>query len=272
MKTEYLRRINLRKAIDTIRLRDKLKSDAAFCDQFGLTPSHISQMIRGKGSFGEKVARDLESQIGLAEYYLDQNHSFPMDDDFLEKVFGKEYKEIKLNETSNQSDSNNSIELMIYEDGDPVPDGYTAIDYYDDVFVSAGSGYLNLMQPSAKKFFVPTYLMRECNVQPSTAKVVKVRGDSMFPVLQDGQPISVDMSAKRIIDGEIYAFQVGDETKIKYLSVWNDEGKGGFKAISANQDKNRYPDEYYSPARIASEGVEIIGQYWMKLDTKKIKR
>ncbi len=139
---------------------------------------------------------------------------------------------------------------MIYEDGDPVPDGYTAIDYYDDVYVSAGSGYLNLMQPSAKKFFVPTYLMRECNVQPSTAKVVKVRGDSMFPVLQDGQPISVDMSAKRI----------------------NEEGKGGFKAISANPDKNRYPDEYYSPARIAAEEIEVIGQYWMKLDTKKIKR
>ncbi|HBS65168.1 MULTISPECIES: S24 family peptidase [Acinetobacter calcoaceticus/baumannii complex] len=272
MKTEYLRRINLRKAIDTIRHRDKLRSDAAFCDHFGLTPSHISQMIRGKGSFGEKVARDLEKQIGLAEDYLDQNHNFPLDDDFLKKVFGIEYLDFKSQEASEQNDNNHSMELMIYEDGDPVPDGYTAIDYYDDVYVSAGSGYLNLMQPSAKKFFVPTYLMRECNVQPSTAKVVKVRGDSMFPVLQDGQPISVDMSAKRIIDGEIYAFQVGDETKIKYLSVYNEEGKGGFKAISANPDKNRYPDEYYSPARIAAEEIEVIGQYWMKLDTKKIKR
>ncbi|EPK7240728.1 S24 family peptidase [Acinetobacter baumannii] len=179
---------------------------------------------------------------------------------------------IEVDLSKKDKNQENDINLELYEDGDPVPDGYTAIDYYDEVFVSAGSGYLNINQSSPKKFFVPTYLLRECNVQPSTAKVVKVRGDSMYPVLQDGQPISVDMSATKIWDGEIYAFQHGDDTKVKYLFNWNEEGEGGFKATSRNEDKHRYPDEYYSPARIASEGITIIGQYWMKLDTKKIRR
>lgn len=178
--------------------------------------------------------------------------------------------EVNLQERDRKKEISSDVE--VYEEGDPIPEGYTAIDYYDDVYVSAGNGYLNISMPSTKKFIVPTYLLQECNVQPLTAKVVRVRGDSMFPVLRDGQAVSVDMSARKIFDGLIYAFQHGEETKIKYLHKWNDEGEGGFKAISRNEDKYSYPDEYYSPARIMAEGVEIIGQYWMKLDAQKVRR
>lgn len=173
-------------------------------------------------------------------------------------------------EKSNASLSN--IEVEVYEEGDPVPEGYVAIDYYEDVFVSAGCGYLNLEEPSTKKMLFPTNLIKECNVQPASTKVIHVRGESMFPKLKDGQAISVDMSAKTIYDGEIYAFQVGDDTKIKYLFNWNEQGKGGFKAVSANSDKNQFPDEYYSPTRIESEDVSIIGQYWWKQVVKRIRR
>lgn len=164
------------------------------------------------------------------------------------------------------------MEVGIYQAGDPVPDGYVAIDYYDDVYVSAGNGYLNLEKPSNNKMLFPVDLIKECNVEPATTKVIHVRGESMFPKLKDGQAISIDMSAKTIYDGEIYAFQVGDDTKIKYLFNWNDEGKGGFKAVSANPDKNQFPDEYYSPSRIESEGITILGQYWWKQVVKRIRR
>lgn len=164
------------------------------------------------------------------------------------------------------------MEVGIYQAGDPVPDGYVAIDYYDDVYVSAGNGYLNLEKPSNNKMLFPVDLIKECNVEPATTKVIHVRGESMFPKLKDGQAISIDMSAKTIYDGEIYAFQVGDDTKIKYLFNWNDEGKGGFKAVSANSDKNQFPDEYYSPSRIESEGISVLGQYWWKQVVKRIRR
>jgi len=173
-------------------------------------------------------------------------------------------------EKSNATISN--IKIEVYEDGDPIPDGYVAIDYYDEVYVSAGSGYLNLEKPSNKKMLFPVDLVRECNVKPDTTKVIHVRGESMFPKLKDGQAISIDMSAKTIFDGEIYAFQVGDDTKIKYLYNWNDQGKGGFKAVSANTDKNQYPDEYYSPERIEAEGIFVVGQYWWKQVVKRIRR
>lgn len=180
-----------------------------------------------------------------------------------------------LNGVASPEKSNADIakmEVGIYQAGDPVPDGYVAIDYYDDVFVSAGNGYLNLEKPSNNKMLFPVDLIKECNVEPATTKVIHVRGESMFPKLKDGQAISIDMSAKTIYDGEIYAFQVGDDTKIKYLFNWNDEGKGGFKAVSANSDKNQFPDEYYSPSRIESEGISVLGQYWWKQVVKRIRR
>lgn len=175
-----------------------------------------------------------------------------------------------------ESDGGNAevseMQVITYSYDDPIPDGYIAIDYYDDVFVSAGNGYLNLEKPSNKKMLFPVELIKECNVQPQTTKVIHVRGESMFPKMKDGQAISVDMSARTIYDGEIYAFQVGEDTKIKYLFNWNDQGKGGFKAVSANPDKNQYPDEFYSPQRIESEGIFIIGQYWWKQVVKRIRR
>lgn len=159
-----------------------------------------------------------------------------------------------------------------WEDGDEVPDQVVAIEFYRDVYASAGNGYLNgqVEQPQYIWFRIDS--LQENNVNPSAAKVVTVRGDSMSPELTDGQAISVDTSATRIYDGEIYAFLVGDDMKVKILFNWNDEGMGGFKAVSRNEDKVRYPDEYYSPERIKNENVSIYGQFWWKSQTKKIRR
>ncbi len=56
------------------------------------------------------------------------------------------------------------------------------------------------------------------------------------------------------------------------LFEWNEQGRGGFKAVSRNTDKVKYPDEYYSPARIEAENVQIIGQYWWKSEGRKVRR
>lgn len=163
-------------------------------------------------------------------------------------------------------------EVSLWSEGDELPVGYIAIDFYNEITVSAGNGYMNQEQAAPLKLWFREDTLRECNVNPYLAKVVVVRGDSMHPEINDGQAISVDTSAIRIYDGEIYAFLVGDEMRVKYLFNWSDEGVGGFKAVSRNEDKVRYPDEYYSPARINAEQVEVYGQYWWKSETRKIRR
>lgn len=163
-------------------------------------------------------------------------------------------------------------QVSLWSEGDELPIGYIAIDFYNEVSVSAGCGYMNQEQRNPLKLWFREETLRDCNVNPSTAKVVTVRGDSMFPELSDGQSIAVDLSATRIYDGEIYAFLVGDDMKVKYLFNWSAEGIGGFKAVSRNDDKVRYPDEHYSPERIKDENINIYGQYWWKSETRKIRR
>ena len=237
--------------------------------------SRLKELRRQRNLTQQKIA-DALGVSKTSVIYWEKDENVPKHESLiaLAKTLGTT-TEWLLNGVAAPEKSNADIakmEVGIYQAGDPVPDGYVAIDYYDDVFVSAGNGYLNLEKPSNNKMLFPVDLIKECNVEPATTKVIHVRGESMFPKLKDGQAISIDMSAKTIYDGEIYAFQVGDDTKIKYLFNWNDEGKGGFKAVSANSDKNQFPDEYYSPSRIESEGISVLGQYWWKQVVKRIRR
>lgn len=71
MDTVARRRRNLRKAIDALIESGKFKSDVAFCEHYELNTSHISQMINGHGSFGERAARNLEKKVGWPTGYLD---------------------------------------------------------------------------------------------------------------------------------------------------------------------------------------------------------
>lgn len=66
------RRKNLRKAIDALITSGRFTSDASFCEHFDLNSSHISQLVKGHGSFGERAARNLERKVGWARDYLDR--------------------------------------------------------------------------------------------------------------------------------------------------------------------------------------------------------
>ncbi|MDO4894996.1 XRE family transcriptional regulator [Moraxella sp.] len=156
----------------------------------------------------------------------------------------------------------------VWSDGDIVPDGMVAISYYKPVAAALGSGYINDDYIEEEELWFRRDTISECNVNEEAAKVIKVRGDSMIPDLMDGQVIAIDTSATRIYDGEIYVIRVGDELKAKYLFKHGT----GFKAVSRNDDKLRYPDEIYTLEDIESNNIEIIGQYWWKSETKKIRR
>ena len=65
------RRINLRQAIDKAISTGSFSSDASFCEHYDLNPSHISQLVKGHGSFGERAARNLEKKVGWDIGFLD---------------------------------------------------------------------------------------------------------------------------------------------------------------------------------------------------------
>lgn len=159
-------------------------------------------------------------------------------------------------------------QIEIWTDGDVPPDGMIAIDFLPNITASLGHGYINAEFSEKTQLWFSEQTLKKCNVNPKYAQAIHVAGDSMSPELTDGQAIAIDTSATRIFDGEIYAFRKGDEIKVKYLFKTND----GFKAVSRNDDKLRYPDEFYTTTDIENENIEILGQFWWKSETRRIKR
>lgn len=162
--------------------------------------------------------------------------------------------------------------IQVWEDGDPIPEGFAIVEYLYDTYASAGGGYLNGDHMESKHLLFRTDTMTDCNVHADSARVIVVHGDSMWPELTDGQTIAVDTSATRVFNGEIYAINHNGEIKVKYLFNWNDEGQGGLRVVSRNEDKLRFPDEFYSPEKLESENIKIIGQYWWKSEVRKVRR
>lgn len=169
-------------------------------------------------------------------------------------------------EISNARPSTKSI--TIWQDGDPLPDDMVSIDFYPEVYGSMGNGWLNEEPTTKSKLWFREETLRECNVNARSTKAFVAAGDSMAPEINDGQTIAIDTSATHIYDGEIYAFLKNGELKIKYLFRRGD----GFRAVSRNPDKVRFPDEFYTTSDIESENIIILGQYWWKSEIKRVRR
>ncbi|WP_218208519.1 hypothetical protein [Acinetobacter sp. F9] len=66
------RRHHLTKVIDQLIDTQQFKTGKEICEHFGLSAAYIAQLLNSKRQIGEKVARELEQQLGLAHLILDQ--------------------------------------------------------------------------------------------------------------------------------------------------------------------------------------------------------
>lgn len=254
-------------------LKDRLKEARK---KAGKTQSEVAEAV----NISQPAYQALESGRNQKSSYLPMIAEF-LNVDTYWLTTGDEPKKLKTlsiedirkkfsNPASDLTDLN--LGVTTNSEDDIAPEGFVAIDYYPEIKASAGNGYINLEDTSPYKMFIPTIDVLSFGASAPHCKIFNVDGESMIPELYPDQKVSVDMSAKKIYDGEIYAFTKGSELKIKILFNWGDEGKGGFRAVSRNPDKVRFPDEYYSPALIESENINIVGQYWMKIDMRKVRR
>lgn len=177
-------------------------------------------------------------------------------------------RELKTNSSSKSDVQFPSKNIAIWSDDDIMPNGVVAIDFMPSVRASLGSGRINDEYSESEKLWFREQTLRDCNVNAEQSVAILVEGDSMLPELADGQAIAIDRSATKIFDGEIYAFRIGDELKVKYLFRYQD----GFKAVSRNEDKLRFPDEFYTSQDIETKDIEVLGQFWWKSATRRIRR
>lgn len=162
-------------------------SQVAFATAVEKSPQQIGGMISGSKSFGRKIARDIETKLGLPEGYLDQPEN--------------ESKFIKLSSLDNPAESDwLRIPLL-------------------DIEASCGPGTDSRLPDIVGGIDIaPDFLMTLPGVvSPRGLHVVNAHGDSMEPTIMDKAFCVVDTSQTRILADGIYVLVAEEQIFIKRL-------------------------------------------------------
>jgi len=92
-------------------------------------------------------------------------------------------------------------------------------------------------------------------IQTGCARIIKIKGDSMYPTLWDGDMAIADTYIPHLISGKIYAFYFDGELKVKRFTKRMD---GNWIISSDNKDNPSLMDEVVSPRD--TQHLHMIGQ------------
>lgn len=121
-----------------------------------------------------------------------------------------------------------------------------------EVSASAGPGAINGDEESNGGLSFSRQWLHKRGLQPNNLKVIRVAGDSMRPVLNDGDKVLVDIGDTSPKSGRAYVLLQGDELLVKYCQLLPD---GLLRVSSANTD---YPA--YDIDLAKTPGVSIVGR------------
>jgi len=197
---------------------------ASLSAMIGRNPSYLQQFVR-KGS-----PRKLEEQDRrrLAEFFgVDESELGAPTSDMEEKSYAA------------QSDAT-------------TPRGRPASGWVDvprlDIGASAGPGALPQAEQAFDAFRFSTRWLREQGLAAAQLSAITVEGDSMEPLLRNGDEILVDRTPHAFRDG-IHVVRLGDSLMVKRVAS---AGQGRLSLLSQNLA--------YPPVEVAADEVEIIGR------------
>ena len=92
------------------------------------------------------------------------------------------------------------------------------IDFYHDVYASCGKGGL-VASENKETLAIPVELLPTHLKKDKTYSIIKTRGNSMSPEIQDGDLVLIEhYTGEQIIDNAIYLFMYENEVFVKRLS------------------------------------------------------
>lgn len=117
-----------------------------------------------------------------------------------------------------------------------------------DVGASAGPGALPDAEVPFDAFRFSARWLREQGLEGAMLSAITVEGDSMEPLLRDGDEILVDRAPRAFRDG-VHVVRLGDTVMVKRVAS---QGAGRFALLSQNLA--------YPPVEVGAEELEIIGR------------
>ncbi|PWD90364.1 S24 family peptidase [Ignatzschineria cameli] len=130
---------------------------------------------------------------------------------------------------------------------------YIYIPVYD-VEVSAGFGKEAVEIPCQKKHAFRKRWLDFHGYDVDSLIIVRSAGDSMYPLIGDGEYLVVNKKKNMPVNGKIYVIRVRNELKVKFIET---RLNGDLVLRSAN---TFYSDEILTPEMLASEDIAVIGE------------
>ncbi len=118
-----------------------------------------------------------------------------------------------------------------------------------EAHLSAGGGAFVLSEGEGAIHAFRKSWLRRTATSPNNVVLMEVRGDSMEPVIVDGDVVMVDKGRRRIYDGYIYALGVGETIMIKRL-YWLPDGR-----VRIRSDNPEFDSDEARP-----EDIRVLGQ------------
>jgi phage repressor protein C with HTH and peptisase S24 domain len=188
MEKADIRRANLRILINELAEGNGTK----FAEMVGKKQSYISDVLRGKKSFGEKVARSIEVTLGLHKESLDKPPS-----DHVELEAGPDlpahYRKLPVVGTA-----------QLGPDGHWIETGYP---------VGKGEGYVE-------------FVSRDEN-----AYVLRVKGQSMAPAIRNGWLVVIEPNANYVPTSLVLVCTVDGRCMVKEY-LYEREGEVGLGSVN----------------------------------------
>ncbi|KEY58470.1 helix-turn-helix transcriptional regulator [Serratia sp. DD3] len=159
------------------------------------------------------------------------------------------------------ADENGSYQELVvkeWEDTKPDPQIFAEIPILD-IELSAGNGCeAEVIESEESTFPLRRDELRKAGVSAANVRMVKISGNSLYPVLTNGDKVAVDVSEKQSInDGDLYAVRDGVLLRVKILINKPD---GGLILRSFNKDE--YPEEVLTFQERRAR-IHVIGRvFW----------
>lgn len=148
-----------------------------------------------------------------------------------------------------------NLRVKIWEEMNKDEDEFVEIPLLN-VSLAAGDGSCELEESSDFALVFRRYYLRKIGVPESAAKLVKVSGQSMEPMLNDGDVVGINTQEVAIRDGKTYAICQSDLLRVKTLIATPDS------VIIRSINREEYPDEVVSRDDFL-RNVRVIGKvFW----------
>lgn len=216
-------------------------SQKAFADQYRVSLNTLRRYETGETTADAEFLVRLVEGAGVSMAWLFGLESLPAGTPVQERLEG--YR---------------SSRVMVQASGDKMveidPHDYIYVPVFDVTFGAGPGRTINFDEPPLAYDAYRRSWARDRGILGAALFKGGIRGDSMWPILHDGQCELFNASVRTIRSGEIYGIRIGDEHIAKYLRNL----PGGLVEISSHN-----PDPKHAPFTVRAEefgnGVEIVG-------------